>query len=57
MDDCYSGGHIVGDHIHTDITTFNIKELQQNGLGTVSNRLVRGLNMFYWAQIPSLLLQ
>ena len=40
MGSCYSGNHIVGDYIHTDLTTFNIEEPQQKyRLGTVSNRL------------------
>ena len=29
MSICYSGGHIAGDHIHTDITTCNIEGPQQ----------------------------
>ena len=47
MGNCYSTDHIAEDHIHTDITC-NTEELQQKYcLGTVSNRLLGGLNMFY----------
>ena len=43
MGSCYSGDHIAEDHIHMDITTFNIKEPQQMyRIGTVSNRLLSG---------------
>ena len=45
MDNCYSADHIAEDHMHTDITC-NIEEPQQEYLGTVSNRLRGGLNMF-----------
>ena len=38
MGTCYSGDHNAENHIHTDITTFNIEEPQQSyHLGTVSN--------------------
>ena len=51
---CYSRDHIDGDHIHTDITAYDIKEPQQKyRLGTASNRLLMGegsLNMFCWIQ-------
>ena len=30
MGSCYSGDHIAEDHIHTDITTCNIEELDSN---------------------------
>ena len=50
MGNIYSIDHIAEDHIHTDITC-NIEEPQQKyRLGTVSNRLLGGLNMFYWTQ-------
>ena len=56
MGNCYSADHIAEDHIHTDITC-NIEEPQQKymyRLGTVSNRLVGGLNAFYWIHtLPS----
>ena len=43
MGSCYSGDHIAGDHIHTDITTFNTEEPKQKYcLGMVSNRLLGG---------------
>ena len=43
MGNCYSIDHIAVDHIHTDITC-NIEEPQQKyRLGTVSNKLLRGL--------------
>ena len=49
MDSCYSGDHIAGDHIHTDMITSYTEEPQQKyRLGPVSNRLMSGLNMFYW---------
>ena len=39
------GNHIAEDHIHTDIITCNIEELQQKyRLGTVSNRLLGGVS-------------
>ena len=38
MGSCYSGDHIAGDQIHTDITSCNIEEPQQKcHLETVSN--------------------
>ena len=37
MDRCYSGDHIAGDHIHTDITMCNIEKQEKCHLGTVSN--------------------
>ena len=47
MGNCYSIDHIAEDHIHTDITC-NIEEPQQKyRIGTVSNRLLGGLTMFY----------
>ena len=47
MGNCYSGDHISEDHTHTDITTCNIEEPKQKYLlGTVSYRLLGGLNMF-----------
>ena len=47
MGNCYSVDRIAEDHIHTDIT-FSIEYSQQKyGLGTVSNRLLDGLNMYY----------
>ena len=50
MGSCYSGDRVVGDHIHTDIIKCNIGErVQIYRLGTVSNRLLGGLNMFCWA--------
>ena len=54
MSSCYLGDHIGGDHIHTDITAYDIKEPQQKyRLGTASNRLLMwegSLNMFCWIQ-------
>ena len=48
MGNCYSIDHIAEDHIHTDITC-NIEEPQQKyRLGTVSNRLLRGLKNSIW---------
>ena len=50
MGNCYSINHIVEDYIHMNITC-NIEEPQQKyHLETVSNRLLGGLNMFYWTQ-------
>ena len=47
MSNCYSADHIAEDHIHKDITC-NIDEPQQKyRLGTVSNRFIGGLNMFF----------
>ena len=41
MGSCYSGDHILQDHIHTEIKTYNIGEPQQKyRLGTVSNKLL-----------------
>ena len=46
MGSCYSGDHIAGDYIHTDITACNIEEPQQNySLRTVLKKITRGLNM------------
>ena len=43
----YSIDNIAKNHLHTDITC-NIEEPQQKyRLGTVSKRLLGGLNMFY----------
>ena len=51
MGSCFSSDHIAEDHIHTDITTCNIEEPQQKyRIGTVSNKLQGGLNMFFSAQ-------
>ena len=54
MSCCYSGDHIVGDHIHTDITTYNIEEPQKNSALELSiidySQGGGGLNMFYWIQ-------
>ena len=50
MGSCYSIDHIAEDPIHTSIA-YNIEEPQQKYcLGTVSNRLLGGLNMFYRAR-------
>ena len=50
MGNCYSADHIAEHNMHTDITC-NIEEPQQKDhLGTVRNRLLEGLNMFYWIQ-------
>ena len=50
MGNCYSADHFAEDHIHTDITC-NIEEPKQEyRLGTVSNRLLVGLRLFYWIQ-------
>ena len=44
----FSGDHIAGDHTHTGVATCNIEETQQKyRLGTVSNRILGRLNMFY----------
>ena len=41
MGSCYLADHIVGNHIHTDLTTSNIEKPQQKyHLRTVSNRLL-----------------
>ena len=43
MDSCYSGDHIAGDFMHTNITTCNIEEPQKKcRLGMVSNKLLVG---------------
>ena len=50
---CYSGGHFTENHIHTDITAYNIKKPQKKyRLGTVSKRFLKAgrFNMFYWIQ-------
>ena len=45
MGSCYSGDHIAGNHIYTDITTCNTEVPQQKYcLETVSDRL-QGLGM------------
>ena len=61
--------HIAMNHIYTDMTkpsgqnsqtipTNNTEDPQQKyRLETVSNRLLRGLNMFCWAQTSPSLLQ
>ena len=51
MGSCYTGDHTAEDRtsIRTDITTCNTKEPRQKyRLGMVNNRLLWGLNMFYW---------
>ena len=53
MGNCYSVDHTAEDHIHIDITC-NTEELQQKYLETVSNRLLEGLNMFYWIKTLAL---
>ena len=51
MGSCYSGDHIIRDHIHTDITTCNTEASQQkHRLGTVSNSFLVSLNLFYRIQ-------
>ena len=46
MGSCYSSDHIPEDHIQTNITTSNTDEPQQNNrLGTVSHRILRGLEL------------
>ena len=48
MGSCYSGDHIAGDHIYTDITTRIIEVPQQKyRLGTASSAKLEGLNWFY----------
>ena len=52
MGNCYAADHI--DHTHINITC-NIEEPQQKyRLGTVSNRLLKGVNTFYWIQALAL---
>ena len=42
--------------MHMDIATCNSEEPQYKyRLGTVNNRLLRGLNMFFWIQTCALL--
>ena len=50
MGNLYSADHIAKDHIHTDITCNTEEPQKKYRLGTVSNRLLRGLNAFYWIQ-------
>ena len=50
MGNCYSADHIAEDHIHTDITSNTEESQQKYRIGTVSNILLGGLNMFYWIQ-------
>ena len=48
MCSCYSGDRIARDHIHTNITTWNIEEPQQkHRIGTGSNRLQRVEGLFF----------
>ena len=54
MSNRYSADHIAEDHIYTDVPC-NIEEPQQKyRFGSVSNRLLEGLNMFYWIQTLAL---
>ena len=50
MGSYYSGDHIVGDHIHTDLTTRNIDESPQKYRIGIVSRLLGGLNMLHWIQ-------
>ena len=50
MGNCNSADHIGEDHMHMDVTTYNIEEPKQKyHLGMVSNRLLGGVevNIFY----------
>ena len=54
MGSCYSDDHIAGDHIYTNLTTCNIEEpLQKYCLGTIRNRLLGGLSIFYWISVST----
>ena len=50
MGNCYLADHIAEEHIHIYITCNTEEPQQKYRLGTVSNRLMGGLNMFYWIQ-------
>ena len=47
MSKFYSIDYIAEDHIHTDITRNTEEPHQKYRLGTVNNRLLGDLNMFY----------
>ena len=50
MGNRYSAKHISKDHIHTYITCNTEEPQQKYRLGTVSKRLLGGLNTFNWIQ-------
>ena len=54
MGNCLSIDNIAEDHMHADLIC-NYEEPQQKyRLGTISNRLLGDLNMFYWIRTLAL---
>ena len=55
MDSRFTRDQMAGKYIHTDKTAYNTREQQQKyRLEMVSNRLLGGLNMFYFIQTLAL---